>query len=113
MLVAASSLAHAQWKWKDARGQVHVSDVPPPRDIQDKDILQRPAPAQRRPPASAPPVVPASAATGARPTTDPELDARKAKAEADAKARAKADEDRIARQRAENCQRAHGAKKLR
>ncbi len=112
--------AHAQWKWKDARGQVHVSDTPPPREVLDKDILQRPAAPVKRAPAAAasgPPTsaagpattasAPSDAATGkARPTTDPELEARKAKAEAEQKYKAKADEERLAAQRAENCQRA-------
>ena len=108
--------AQAQWKWKDAKGQVHVSDIPPPRDVLDKDILQRPAPAIRKSgatpvaTASGPAAAPASGAGSgaARTGVDPELAARKSKAEAEQKAKAKAEEDKLAQQRAENCQRARG-----
>ena len=41
--------ATAQWKWRDSRGQIHVSDIPPPREVPDRDVLQRPeAPARRK-----------------------------------------------------------------
>jgi hypothetical protein len=104
LVLAAALPAHAQWKWKDARGQVHVSDTPPPHDVPDKDIVQRPT--QRRAPvASTAASTPASAAP-TRPPTDPELEARKARAEAEQKAKAKADDDKVAAMRAENCQRA-------
>lgn len=104
LLVAIATPAQAQWKWKDARGQVHVSDIPPPREVQDKDILQRPSPAQRRasPAASAP----AASAPAARPTVDPEIEARRKRAEAEQQAKAAAENDKIASLRAENCQRA-------
>jgi len=113
--------AQAQWKWKDARGQTHVSDIPPPREIEDKDILQRPAPPKRSGPAgravAATPAAAGAAAAAAasaaaasavasRPGVDPELEARKARAEAEQRAKAKAEEDKLAAQRAENCQRA-------
>lgn len=107
-LLVAASPALAQWKWKDGTGQVHVSDMPPPREVQDKDILQRPIPAKRAA-AAAPAASGASAAAGlesARQKSDPELEARKARLEAEQKAKAKADEDKLSAQRAENCQRA-------
>ena len=47
LTVLAAPPAFAQWKWKDAQGRVTVSDLPPPRSVPDKDILQRPE-AQRR-----------------------------------------------------------------
>ena len=40
------SAAQAQWKWRDKDGRVTASDLPPPRDVADKDILQRPSLAQ-------------------------------------------------------------------
>jgi hypothetical protein len=100
--------AQAQYKWKDSRGQVHVSDLPPPRDIPDKDVLQRPGPARRSvvvEPAAAPASA-ASAALAQRTPLDPELEARRNRAEQEARARAKADEELQAAQRTENCQRA-------
>lgn len=101
--------AHAQWKWKDRNGQTHVSDLPPPRDIPEKDVLQRPAEPVRRAGAAAPAASAASNAVATaetRPRVDPALEARRQKAEQEQKARAKAEEDRVATQRAENCQRA-------
>lgn len=45
LTLAAS--AQAQWKWRDAKGNVQYSDMPPPAGVADKDILQRPnAPAR-------------------------------------------------------------------
>ena len=46
-LLALAAPVHAQWKWKDERGQVHVSDLPPPRDVPERNILQRPTPTAR------------------------------------------------------------------
>jgi len=42
-LLALTPLAQAQWKWKDADGRVQYSDRPPPPNVADKDILQRPS----------------------------------------------------------------------
>jgi hypothetical protein len=110
LLALACLPALAQYKWKDSAGQVHVSDLPPPRDIPEKDVLTRPNPAARaaRPvaAASAGASAAASAPGAARAPVDAELEARRSKAEQEAKARAKTDEDRAAAQRAENCQRA-------
>jgi flagellar biosynthesis/type III secretory pathway protein FliH len=105
-LVAALP-AHAQWKWKDASGQVHISDRPPPADVPDASILQRPAaPVLRRAAPATPAASPASGAPAAKPRTDPELESRLKKAEDEIKAKAKAEEERVAASRAENCQRA-------
>lgn len=97
--------AQAQWKWKDSSGQVHVSDLPPPREIADKDVLERPNPSARRAAPVSAASAPASAA-GARARVDPELEARRAKAEHERLAKAKADDDALSAQRGENCQRA-------
>jgi len=58
-LMALTSIAHAQWKWRDADGRTQYSDRPPPPSVAEKDILQRPTNAVRVAPA---PGVPASAA---------------------------------------------------
>jgi len=103
-----SAPAEAQWKWRDSRGQIHISDIPPPRDVPDKDVLQRPEVSVRKP--APPPAVaataPAAAATPAKAPVDAELEERKRKAEQDQAARAKADEQRAAAVRKDNCQRA-------
>lgn len=105
--------AQAQWKWKDSTGQVHASDLPPPRGTPDKDILARPEPAVRRPAApaaaaSGPAVVPATLARSASAPArqDPELEARRKRAEAEAAQKQKVEDDKLAAQRAENCRRA-------
>ncbi len=102
--------AHAQWTWKDKDGRVTASDLPPPRDVPEKDILTRPAPRAmpRTPPAASPAsaTAPAAQATGAATPADRELEARKKAAEADKSAKQKAEEAKLAQQRADNCRRA-------
>lgn len=115
-LLLAVLPAQAQWKWKDSKGQTHISDLPPPRDIPDKDVLQRPAEIARKSPVAstaasdAAPAAPVAQATAsgptAKPRVDPEIEARRSRAEQEQKAKAKADEDKLAAQRAENCSRA-------
>lgn len=109
-LAAVQAPALAQYTWRDARGQLHASDQPPPREIPDKDIIRRPA---ARPSAAAPAAAASGAASAAAPRSaaasapvDPELQQRRARAEQEAKAKAQAEEQRVASQRAENCQRA-------
>ena len=106
-VVCAAAPAQAQWKWRDAQGRIQYSDRPPPTDVRDRDILQRPAAAARpATPSGAAPA--ASAASGPAATTDPALEARKRQTEGGAPPdKAKRDEEeRAARQRAENCTRA-------
>ena len=106
-LWVATLPAAAQWKWKDSRGQVVISDVPPPREIPERDVLQKPTLVLQRqatPQASAASAAPADAA--AKPKVDAELEARRKKAEAEQQAKQKADEQKIAAVRADNCKRA-------
>jgi len=42
-LLNAQTTQAAQWKWVDAQGVVHYSDVPPPATVPARNILQRPA----------------------------------------------------------------------
>ena len=106
-LLLAAAPAFAQWKWKDARGQIVVSDIPPPREIPERDVLQRPELTLRR---AAAPVPAASAASApdvsAKAKVDPELESRRKRAEQEQTDRQKADEDKLAAARAENCKRA-------
>jgi hypothetical protein len=107
-VLLAALPAAAQWKWKDARGQVVISDVPPPRDIPDRDVLQKPELVTRRPAANQ--AAPAASAPAmesvAKAKVDPELEARRKKAEQEQSDKARADEEKVAAQRAENCRRA-------
>ncbi len=122
MLLALPDAAWAQWKWRDANGVTQYTDRPPPAGTPDSHILTRPAAART------PKVVPASAPTPASaPETkpgaqakagDPELEAKRKKAEeqkaADRKAEEqkaaerKAEEEKQAKVRSENCERARG-----
>ncbi|HEY2928419.1 DUF4124 domain-containing protein [Piscinibacter sp.] len=110
LLGATLSLpAAAQWKWRDKGGHIQYSDLPPPPGVAEKDILQRPNSAQRRAalvvsePASA-----ASAAPAAPKMVEPELEAKRRKAEQEQAAKKKAEDEKLALARAENCTRAKG-----
>lgn len=107
--------AASMWKWRDASGRTVVSDQPPPQEVPERDILERPAPRPPRAPAAATAQAPggtrpdgaAAAASAAR--VDPELEARRraeqAKAREAARAATAEDPQVLARKR-ENCQRA-------
>jgi len=101
--------ASAQWKWRDKGGQIQYSDRPPPAGTADAEILQRPDVTAKKATAAAPPASGASAPllvpkTGA----DPELEAKKKKAEQEEAAKKKAEDDRIALAKTDNCSRARG-----
>jgi hypothetical protein len=102
--------AAAQWKWRDKGGQMQYSDLPPPAGISEQDILQRPGSAQRRAnvaaAAAAASAASAPATLAAAKTVEPELEAKRRKAEQDQAAKTKAEEEKVAAQRAENCTRA-------
>lgn len=97
--------AAAQWKWRGANGQIQYSDLPPPPGTSEKDILQRPSAASLR--AAAPVAAPAASVPPLAPKgADPELEAKRKKAEQEDAAKAKAEEQRVAAAKAENCKRA-------
>ena len=104
--LGATSLAvSAQYQWRDKSGRMNISDLPPPADIPDKDIIKRPSPPSSR--RAVPAAAPAAASAASAPRgVDPEIEARRSRAEQDKAARAKADDERAATIRAENCQRA-------
>jgi hypothetical protein len=116
---SACGLAQAQWKWRDAHGQVQYSDRAPPANVPEKDVLQRP-PGQRGAvvllPMGAPnPIagaVPAASAVAAAASGSASSAAQRQRAGDDAKKRAdeaaqrKIAEEAQVRQRAENCQQA-------
>jgi hypothetical protein len=84
-----------------------VSDIPPPRDIPERDVLQKPDLVLRRP-APAPAAASGASApeAAAKPKVDPELEARRKKTEQEQTDRQKAEEEKVAAGRAENCKRA-------
>ena len=100
--------AQAQWKWRDKSGLTQYSDLAPPPGTPDADILQRPNTTQVRAPVAAAPA--ASAASGAdmpKPkTVEPELEAKRRKAEQEKADKAKVEDARRVAAQAENCSRA-------
>lgn len=110
--------ALAQWKWKDANNRTQYSDLPPPAGVPESAILQRPVGAVRKAgpaftaPADAASAAPGVQAAGSAPTTsDPELEAKRKKAEQDQAAAKKAEDAKAAAQRADNCTRARAYQK--
>ena len=108
LLAASFSVAaHAQWKWRDKGGQMHVSDLPPPSDVAEKDVLQRPDSAKfKAAPAPSPAASAITAASAPRAAVDPELDARMKRAEQERALAQKKEDERAAAAKAENCARA-------
>lgn len=108
----------AQWKWKDKTGRVQYSDLPPPPNVSESEILQRPSGAARKAPAFAPnsaqaaaaALAASAAASAAEGTaakgTDPELEAKRRKAAEEETAKRRAEEEKQKAAKAENCQRA-------
>ena len=104
--------AAAQWKWRDRSGHTQYSDLPPPPGTAEQDILMRPTAGTIA--RSTSPAAPASAASGAPlllpKAGDPELEAKRKKAEQkteqDAADKKKADDAKVASSKAENCGRA-------
>lgn len=95
------------WKWRDATGQINVSDLPPPTSVPAKDILERP-PVQRKA-AEAAAAAASAASTSpatATPRTDPELEARRKRTVDEQAALQQQQQERDAAVRADNCSRA-------
>ena len=99
--------AQAQWKWRDKNGQTQYSDLPPPAGIAESDILQRPTVAQRAAPVAAGAASGAASGAALAPKgNDPELEAKRRKAEQEAAAKKKAEDEKLAIAKADNCLRA-------
>jgi len=112
-LVATPAQAGTQWKWRDAGGAIQYSDRPPPPGTPDSAILTRPTAARQVRVVDVTPAASGSAAGNTSANTpakavDPELEARRKKAEEERVARQKAEEEKQAKVRADNCERARG-----
>ena len=97
LLAAVPAQAGPQWKWRDANGVMQYTDRPPPAGTPDSQILSRPAQLNRapKPAEAAASDAQAQTASKAAKAADPELEARRRKAE-----------EKKAKVRAENCDRA-------
>lgn len=111
LLILAAAVATpcmAQWMWRDAQGKPVYSDRPPPPEIPDRNIVQRPAASRA---AAAPAPSPASSAPAAAASgQDKELEQRRQQAEAAEAAKRKAAQEEQSKGRADNCARARQAK---
>ena len=113
-LIAGATLAlpaSAQWKWRDKNGVVQYSDLPPPAGIPQQDVLQRSNTGRQGiSPLAASPGAAAGSASAVKGGTDPELEARRRKAEQEKTEKTKTEEraqsEKIAAAKAENCARA-------
>lgn len=118
--------AQAQWQWIDKDGHKVFSDRAPPPDVPPKNILKQPGGIARGAEPSAA-VAPAGAAAEvavpsgqAAPaadapklsTVDRDLVEKKKQQEAAAAAKIKAEDERVAKARSENCERAKAGKTM-
>ena len=113
LLALAVTGAHAQalWKWRDASGQLHISDKAPPAGTPAKDILSAPPGGVAPPPAAlVPKPASAPADTSADTANENALDKKKKAADKDKADKDKADRAAVdaknAAVRKENCARA-------
>ena len=111
LLAFAAAGAHAQtlWKWRDASGQMHISDTAPPPGTPAKNIISGPPTGLPQPASLAPAAAPASTATAAAPAASSALEKKKAAADKEKADQAKADHDAAAAKteamRKDNCAR--------
>ena len=110
--------AIAQWQWIDKDGRKVFSDQAPPADIKDKEILKRPGGRVSTPlavaalagaalPGASAALPSASAASAPKlPAKETDLEARKKQSEKDEALLKKSEQDKQAKIRQENCDRA-------
>ena len=116
-LAMLPALACAQWQWIDKDGRKVFSDRSPPSDIPAKNIVKQPG--GKAPPVPAEAAAPADvAATGGTPVAktaaanvpkisgkDAALEEKKKAAELEEQAKKKAVEEKVAKDKADNCER--------
>jgi len=121
LLCGASSIASAQWVWRDETGHTVYSDQPPPSSVKATDIVRQPdvpppplpsdaATQSASNPAPAQPAPSPTASTAPRPPTTAEREQefrKRMKQRADAEKKL-ADAEADAARKADDCQRARG-----
>jgi hypothetical protein len=108
--------ATAHWQWIDKDGQKVFSDLAPPADVPEKNILKRPvdrfkttSAAEISSPTS--PAMPQSAASAIKLSgVDKELADKKLKAEEAESAKRKASDEQVLKAKVENCARSKQAR---
>jgi hypothetical protein len=114
-LLALTSVAHAQWKWRDADGRTQYSDRPPPPNVAEKDILQRPNNAVRVAPSSGQAALQgaSAAASAATAASAPARPASESSSRDKLEKERKAQEDKArAETAAENCRQAQNSMRI-
>jgi hypothetical protein len=112
---ALPALCLAQWQWIDKDGRKVFSDQSPPGDVPAKNIIRQPG--TKRPAAAEQPVA-AAASQPAQPLPsvpklsgkDKGLEERKKQADAAEAEKKRAEEERLAKIRVDNCERAKRSK---
>lgn len=117
-LALLPALACAQWQWIDKEGRKVFSDRSPPSDIPAKNILKQPGGKAAPVPAEAAAPADVAAAAASAPVTrtaanvpklsgkDAALEEKKKAAELEEAAKKKAAEEKFAKDKADNCERA-------
>ena len=117
-LAMLPALACAQWQWIDKDGRKVFSDRPPPTDIPARSILKQPGGKAPPPPAEAEAEVPNSSASAPAAVAktaanvpkisgkDKALEEKKKAAAEEEEAKKKVVDEKFARDKAENCERA-------
>ena len=116
-LALLPALACAQWQWIDKDGRKVYSDRSPPSDIPARNILKQPGgkppppPAEAEAPngASTPVVAKAAPVPPKASGKDSALEEKKKAAAAEEEAKKKAAEEKLAKEKADNCDRAKRA----
>ena len=106
---AVGAQAQSLWKWRDASGQLHISDTAPPAGTPAKDILSTPRGATGTPaltPKVDAPAAPASTGDSALDKKKKEVDAQKSQQAAKEKADHEAAIAKNEAARKDNCARA-------
>lgn len=111
--------ASAQWQWLDRDGRKVFSDIAPPPDVPEKNILKRPGKAPSAPspasttspePITSPPGGTSQAgAPSKKSELELKLEEKKKQADQAEAAKRKAEEERISKAKAESCERARRA----
>lgn len=110
---ALPALCLAEWQWIDKDGRKVFSDQSPPADVPAKNIIKQPG--SKRPAAAEPVAAAASQPAQLAPVPklsgkDKELEERKRQADAAEAQKKKAEEERFAKVRVDNCERATRSK---
>ncbi|HEX9719896.1 MAG TPA: DUF4124 domain-containing protein [Ramlibacter sp.] len=108
---ALPAISLAQWQWIDKDGRRVFSDQSPPADIPAKNIIRQPGVKSPSPePVAVADPQPAKPAAPKLSGKDQALEQKKKQAEAAEAEKKKSDEERIAKARADNCERSKRAK---